>query len=212
MLCGEIISVYCESRSKHANTPYGQNGELPNTSLLVLGDPGRLDTLIYVVTVERRWREQARHSHVHSKRGNLKKWLLQPSGGCPWNSNVPPHSITCHLLAVCGTPPWECDIWIGRTSTVKVHRRCSSSRVAILRYSHLQISIPKVSNLPQISAIAIPHPTKFHIQGQWEISILSETESQYLQIVPVDRSERTDRGPYAHIGIRVGEQAQLRSE
>jgi len=44
MICEEIISVYCESHSKHANTPYGQNGELPNTSLLVLGDPSRLDT------------------------------------------------------------------------------------------------------------------------------------------------------------------------
>jgi hypothetical protein len=52
MLCGEIISVYCESRSKHANTPYGQNGELPNSSLLLLGDSGRLDTLIYVVNVK----------------------------------------------------------------------------------------------------------------------------------------------------------------
>jgi len=52
MLCGEIIYFYCESRSKHANTPYGQNGELPNSSLLLLGDPGRLDRLIYVVNVE----------------------------------------------------------------------------------------------------------------------------------------------------------------
>lgn len=136
-----------------------------NTSLLVLGDSDRLDTLIYVVTVETTRREQARHSHVHSKRGNLKKWPLLPSGGCPWNSNVSPNGITRHLVAVCGTPPWECDIWIGGTDTVKVYPRYPSSRVAIFRYSDSQISTPRVRNLPHISAIAIPHPTKFHIQG-----------------------------------------------
>lgn len=165
MLCGEIIAVYCEIHSKHANTPYGQYVDLPNTTLLVLGDPGRLDKLIYGVSVETTRCEQASYSHVWSKRRNLKKWPLLPPGGSPWNSNVPPNDITCHLVAVCRTPSWECDIWIGRTDSVKVHPRSPSSRVAIFRCSNSQVSIRKVRNLPQISAIAMPHPTKFHIQG-----------------------------------------------
>jgi hypothetical protein len=89
MLCGEIISVYCESHSKHTNTPYGQNGELPNTSLLVLCDPGRLDTLIYVVTVEKR--DASRQGTVMYV-VNVETWR---------------NSLSCHLAALRGTPTFR---------------------------------------------------------------------------------------------------------
>jgi hypothetical protein len=43
-----------------------------NTSLLVPGDPGRLGTLIYIVTVETSRPGQARHTYLRSYCGNLK--------------------------------------------------------------------------------------------------------------------------------------------
>ena len=93
------------------------------------------------------------------------------------------NGVSCHLAAVRGTPTFNLlaspAIWwrsvelqrgnvtLGlKTGTVKVHSHYPSSRVAIFRYSDSQISIPEVRYLPQISAIAVPHPTKFHIQGQ----------------------------------------------
>ena len=42
------------------------------TSLLMLGDPGKQGTRIYVVTVEIYRCRQARHTHLRSYRGNLK--------------------------------------------------------------------------------------------------------------------------------------------
>jgi hypothetical protein len=44
---------------------------LDNTTLLVAGNPGRLGTLIYVVTVETLRSGQAKHTHLRSYRGNL---------------------------------------------------------------------------------------------------------------------------------------------
>jgi len=32
------------------------------------------------------------------------------SGGVLWNFKVQPRDVTWHLVAVCGTSQWECDI------------------------------------------------------------------------------------------------------
>jgi hypothetical protein len=56
------------------NLPKLQAIEL--TSLLVPGNPGRLDTFMYRLTVENLRREQTRQTHLRSYHGNLKNEFL----------------------------------------------------------------------------------------------------------------------------------------
>ena len=48
-------------------------------------------------------------------RMNYVYWRLLPPVGGPWNSDVQPSDATCHPVAVCGTPQYECDMYSGRT-------------------------------------------------------------------------------------------------
>jgi hypothetical protein len=54
-----------------------------------------------------------------SVRLNSVQCSFLPSEGIPWNSSVQPSDITHHLVAVRGTPTWECD----RTDVPKVYIR-----------------------------------------------------------------------------------------
>jgi hypothetical protein len=51
-------------------------------------------------------------SSAKSVRLNSVHWRLLPTCGGPWNSNVQPSDITCHLEAVRRTVHWKCGIWI----------------------------------------------------------------------------------------------------
>ena len=51
---------------QHYKTLESKTANLNNTSLLVLGNPGRLGILIHVVTLQTSRQPQARHSHVRS--------------------------------------------------------------------------------------------------------------------------------------------------
>jgi hypothetical protein len=91
------------------------------TGLLVPDDPGRLGTLICVVTIET-WRMYVCLCVLYVRRDTVG--YCEKHGQCvlmscaiwfvPWNSNVDPSHIACHLVAIRGTQTWKCDIWIGR--------------------------------------------------------------------------------------------------
>jgi len=58
-------------------------------------------------------------------------WRLLSSDHGLWNSTAFPSDVTCHLVAVRGTPTWQCGIWILRTDiTGECKRNYIQYRVA----------------------------------------------------------------------------------